>query len=592
MLQTPAPAAAVGDMCPKHQQQQLFYCSTCRLAICMNCTVLDHDRSNGHTIQDIASVVAELQVQLKENILRAKRAIAQRNAAVEALKMELECLEGSKAKALEKVEVIFENLRSELDKRENLLIQEVHNMYAERKNTIVKTGQMYRSETKQLTTSVVSYEKLAQGKGTRSELVRASGDPILTSLTQPPNGSPPGGYILFLHQHNLQPLMAAINEFGAIDASKDLPSIFKQHVPPLTAAIAATISIKALSSSAVPLNQYPLSAQILDPQEEVVPSSMKFTKDGVYEVTFMPQTYGTHDMQLYFLGHALSGLRSFEVKSNDPVMVIGQAGQNQGQLQRPTSVTTDSRGNIYVADMGNKRVQVFDKDGHYLNQFGLGSTKTTTYDITINHATEELLCTRVTQVQQGSALVDTIRIFSLSGEKKRQIHCEGINNGLFLTINKKGWMIVSDSGNNCVHILSKEGVPIAKFGGEGSKVGRFDFPAAVCIGRNDDIIVVDNKNHRVQVFDLKGKYKGQIGSHGQGKGQFHLPRGVASDQKGNILVADSLNRVQIFREDGQYMATIESTGDPINDPYNLCTSEGHVFVTDFKNHCVKKYKYL
>jgi DNA-binding beta-propeller fold protein YncE len=46
----------------------------------------------------------------------------------------------------------------------------------------------------------------------------------------------------------------------------------------------------------------------------------------------------------------------------------GTPGSGQGQLNTPHSIATDSQGNVYVADRGNGRIQVFDGDGNYLRE--------------------------------------------------------------------------------------------------------------------------------------------------------------------------------------------------------------------------------
>ena len=47
----------------------------------------------------------------------------------------------------------------------------------------------------------------------------------------------------------------------------------------------------------------------------------------------------------------------------------GERGSGQGQLNTPHSIAADSKGNIYVADRGNRRIQVFDSEGGFLRQF-------------------------------------------------------------------------------------------------------------------------------------------------------------------------------------------------------------------------------
>jgi sugar lactone lactonase YvrE len=46
----------------------------------------------------------------------------------------------------------------------------------------------------------------------------------------------------------------------------------------------------------------------------------------------------------------------------------GDRGNGPGQFNTPHSIATDAKGNVYVADRGNHRIQVFDGDGRFLRQ--------------------------------------------------------------------------------------------------------------------------------------------------------------------------------------------------------------------------------
>src|ERR1700733_3249464 len=47
----------------------------------------------------------------------------------------------------------------------------------------------------------------------------------------------------------------------------------------------------------------------------------------------------------------------------------GDRGKEPGQFNTPHSIAADAKGNVYVADRGNARIQVFDGDGKFLRQF-------------------------------------------------------------------------------------------------------------------------------------------------------------------------------------------------------------------------------
>lgn len=55
-------------------------------------------------------------------------------------------------------------------------------------------------------------------------------------------------------------------------------------------------------------------------------------------------------------------------KSGDWLMSWGEPGNGPGQFSTPHSIAVDAQGNVYVADRGNRRIQVFDGNGKFLRQ--------------------------------------------------------------------------------------------------------------------------------------------------------------------------------------------------------------------------------
>src|SRR5262249_12118806 len=53
-------------------------------------------------------------------------------------------------------------------------------------------------------------------------------------------------------------------------------------------------------------------------------------------------------------------------KNGNWVKSWGERGKEPGQFNTPHSIAADAQGNVYVADRGNRRIQVFDGDGKLL----------------------------------------------------------------------------------------------------------------------------------------------------------------------------------------------------------------------------------
>jgi DNA-binding beta-propeller fold protein YncE len=75
-------------------------------------------------------------------------------------------------------------------------------------------------------------------------------------------------------------------------------------------------------------------------------------------------------------GHGLAGnarVAKFD-KDGRFVKTWGSRGSGNGQFNTPHSIAVDAKGNVYVADRGNKRIQVFDNDGNFKTEYtGIGA---------------------------------------------------------------------------------------------------------------------------------------------------------------------------------------------------------------------------
>ena len=189
-------------------------------------------------------------------------------------------------------------------------------------------------------------------------------------------------------------------------------------------------------------------------------------------------------------------------------------GDADGQLMWPTSITVDSKENVYVADEWLNRISIFNKDGEFISKWG----------------------------KAGSG----------DGELNRPAGIAISGNTMYLT----------DSRNNRVQKFSLDGQFQGKFGSEGNGSGQFNLPWGIALDKDDNVLVADWRNDRVQQFTSEGQWLASYGSSGSGVGQFNRPNGVAFDQDGDIYVADWLNnRVQVLAPDGRFIT--EFRGDHI-----------------------------
>ncbi len=146
------------------------------------------------------------------------------------------------------------------------------------------------------------------------------------------------------------------------------------------------------------------------------------------------------------------------LKDGKLIKRIGKVGTGKGEFNRPTFITLDKNGNLYVVDSMNARVQIFDRDGRFLRMFG----------------------------ERGT----TIGSFA---------------NPRGIAVDSDGNIYITDTLLSAVQIFDQKGKLLLVVGYYGTKKGEFAYPADISISSDDYIFVSDSYNMRIQVLKyLKG----------------------------------------------------------------------------------------
>jgi sugar lactone lactonase YvrE len=110
---------------------------------------------------------------------------------------------------------------------------------------------------------------------------------------------------------------------------------------------------------------------------------------------------------------------------------------------------------------------------------------------------------------------------------------------------------------------------LGKKGTAGEGPDAFGAPTDVVVAPNGDIFVSDGhqgcncNNARIVKFSKDGKFIKEFGKKGSGPGEFDGPHALAFDSKGRLFVGDrSNNRIQIFDQDGKFIAAWTQFGRP------------------------------
>jgi len=215
----------------------------------------------------------------------------------------------------------------------------------------------------------------------------------------------------------------------------------------------------------------------------------------------------------------------------------GVSGTEDGALANPADVALNSAGTeVFVADTGNDRIQVFTATGAYQRKWG----------------------------GRGSA----------NGQFKGPP-------GLAVA---GGYVHVADRSNHRIQTFTTAGAHQISFGYEGLDDLAFSSPEKVCVDNDGNIYVSDTGAYRWKKYTSTGDLVGWYGRDGEalvrwhnypsgcpagyagsGDGEFGGPKGIAVTPEGNVYIADkapnSSPRIQKF------WPTTDSDGDWLPDAW-------------------------
>ena len=256
-------------------------------------------------------------------------------------------------------------------------------------------------------------------------------------------------------------------------------------------------------------------------------------------------------------------------------------------FEDPRGIAVDSKGNVYIADVGTGIVKKFSSKGEFLAKLVDDSNP-------IGHP---VVLGNVAVDKSNSLYVtadDLVFKFSSDGKllKKWRIGPED-EEGDSIAIDPSGNVLVFVLADNTVYRFDPKGKLLTKWGSEGTGKGQFKYPYGMAADSKGNIYVADTRNNRIHKFASEGRFVALWGKGGDGKGEFYGPCDVAVDDSGNVYVADNGNgRIQKFTSEGKYLAqwqTRAKSGKRIAPVAIEIGPSGSAYVVDMSGGRVQKY---
>ena len=91
---------------------------------------------------------------------------------------------------------------------------------------------------------------------------------------------------------------------------------------------------------------------------------------GNKEIFEKPVDVTVHGNRIFVCDMPKNQIVVLDKDSGKTVLLIGKGGAAEGELYKPTHITVDNQGNLFVTDAFNFRIQQFDPDGKFVKVFG------------------------------------------------------------------------------------------------------------------------------------------------------------------------------------------------------------------------------
>ena len=176
-------------------------------------------------------------------------------------------------------------------------------------------------------------------------------------------------------------------------------------------------------------------------------------------------------------GYINSRVAKFD-KNGDWVKSWGERGTETGQFNTPHTIAADAKGNIYVGDRGNRRIQVFDSDGKHLRTI----TIDVPWDATQKPWFGNMPTPEAQKAQAGAPWAVCITPSNASGTQ---------------------YLYSSDAYPGRVYKLALDGTVLGWLGRAGHQMKQFGWIHEMACPSENELYVAEILNWRVQKLTLK-----------------------------------------------------------------------------------------
>ncbi len=330
------------------------------------------------------------------------------------------------------------------------------------------------------------------------------------------------------------------------------------------------------------------------------PTFPQFFRWLIYRDAWSP--LGSSDAILYVRKNVEPGVTTYPVIQVNPppaargyaqaptplsaVAVWGSEGNGRGQFKEPRALALDSKGNLYVVDKANHRIQKLGPDGQVVALWGGEGNQPGQFKDPHGIAVGP---------DDSIYVADTwnhrIQKFDTAGTFVRQWNAtdQSFWGPRAVAVNAEGNVYVADTGNKRIVYFNPDGLQIDSWGGDGSGAGQLIEPVGIAVTAAGEIVVADTGNRRLQFFLEDGTFVREWPVSGWEEFYTEPYLAVAGE---SIYVTDSHEHRFARYRDGKLTGVWGKTGSApgeLNRPIGIAAGHGKIYLADTFNHRIQVF---
>ena len=549
-------------MCTKkyHENEPLdYYCQDCSVCICHKCSIVSHNR---HSLVDLQEAVEEQKMQMtqvfarvKEKLVIVESKISEQTELMNKSEEEICAAEEKVTKVVQEIiRVAKEHETAVKTKLAEIKVKQQRNYAAEIGNVQLLAAQLKSS---------VEYGEGIVQRSIGPEILQAGHavlgrcEELLT--TQDIEVCKPQRVVYCANVEAMNILRGLVP--GQVFETNTDPSQSTAKGRGLTKAelgteTSFTVTTRDSKGSQCYDEQDQLTVIVYSQKGEEEETKIDDCKNGTYVARYKPKSVGLHDISVEVNGQPLTG-SPWRVQATDrqykAIHSFGSHGTETGQFKGSVSIAVNKRtGKIAIADYFNRRVQLFDRECKYLRTIGdkERDAERIKFPLSVEFTTSDEVIVIHGELFKPSKMF----LFTEHGDFIKIIS-QHLIDPFSVSVRDGGHMIVCDSGDNSVKVLSPDGTGLVQsFKGPHDS----DYPASVVYHENK-FFVLYHPCYYVKVFNNEGLHLYDIGNV-----VGSLKNSLTIDAFNNLIACDNNNSsLHVFSLDGKYINSFnEETVSP------------------------------